>query len=160
MYRKLHRVMYTSCTAHHVNGDGLVRLQQDCLARNRRARLTGFMMYASGHYLEYLEGRPAMIASTLERVLLNRRYESVEVLYRGEAPTRLVRDWMLVVLNMEPRSVDHEVVDHPMVGLLDAVLRVPRVSLAVNDEFRLTVEGLRARAEAEQPHIVSKKHAA
>jgi hypothetical protein len=62
---------------------------------NRRDGITGFLLFNGHRFLQHLEGPPAMVQATFERISADPRHRAVVVLGRKEVDSRIFAKWAM-----------------------------------------------------------------
>jgi len=75
--------------------DSLLSLVQDASAFNKLNNITGVLVYANGKFGQLIEGEPAGIEITVERIRQSRRHKSLLVIGEGATRQRLFPQWSL-----------------------------------------------------------------
>ena len=64
-------------------------------ANNGRNRITGFLIFDKANFLQILEGDPADVEQTYQRIALDSRHENIAVIERREVSGRAFADWAM-----------------------------------------------------------------
>jgi len=88
---------YQSRAAEPPSDGALDELVQQARVRNRRAGVTGMLLYEDGRYLQTLEGPPEGLARIWASIRQDERHNDIEVLSEHLVPGRLFSDWDLLL---------------------------------------------------------------
>lgn len=81
------------------------RILSACRRRNGRDDISGFLHREEDIFIQYLEGPPDKIASTLARIKSDPRHRDVEVLDTGDLKKRHLPDWQMGFVDGDQLSV-------------------------------------------------------
>lgn len=92
---QLHRLVYASRATIPPKDfdDELRNLLIKSIVNNRRCDVTGLLLVHGDKFLQVLEGPQTSLETTFARIGADPRHESVTVISRGPAETRMFRDW-------------------------------------------------------------------
>jgi hypothetical protein len=100
----LHHLIYVSA-ARELLGDAELDGILASSARNNAAHgITGMLLYASGSFMQVLEGEEADVERTYARILPDRRHQSPFVIERGPIPARSFGSWSMGFRRLGPRD--------------------------------------------------------
>ena len=87
------------------------RVAQDS---NQRRRITGVLMYGSGHFVQFLEGPDEQVDNLIKRITADGRHTDLQIVLHRHATKRLLPDWSMGTLNFESEihgDIDAQVED-------------------------------------------------
>jgi hypothetical protein len=87
------RLVYRSRAALPLAGRPLADMLRAARRRNHRESVTGLLLADGSHYLQWLEGPPAGVATLMRSIALDRRHDSIEVLSDMAVPSRRFASW-------------------------------------------------------------------
>jgi hypothetical protein len=87
------RLVYRSRAALPLSGGPLADMLRAARCRNRQMCVTGLLMADGHHYLQWLEGPPAGVATLMRSIALDRRHDSIEVLSECPVASRCFAGW-------------------------------------------------------------------
>jgi hypothetical protein len=94
-----------------LQGDGLQRLLEQCVANNTRLGIKGLLLVSGKHILQALEGPPQFVNELFRKIVADDRHQDVElVTYEGHGGTHFY-DWSM-------RLVELDRLDAPVKALL------------------------------------------
>jgi hypothetical protein len=91
----LHRLIYISRVARQVRFGDADEIARGSAERNRRAGLTGLLLYTPSHFIQVLEGEPGAIASTYFRISKDSRHTHLRVIDDREVDGREFGPWAM-----------------------------------------------------------------
>lgn len=68
---------------------------ESAVRHNREDGITGMLLYAGGNFLQVLEGTPAQVRATYERICLDPRHGHITVLTEEEVAERHFENWSM-----------------------------------------------------------------
>lgn len=98
----LRHVLYCSQATRPLDEHHLTELLEQARAYNQRAGVTGLLCYEGGHFVQLIEGPPAVLGTLFARIERDPRHQHVRVLSAGQGPLRQFTDWRLVVAGTHP----------------------------------------------------------
>jgi Sensors of blue-light using FAD len=76
--------------------DGELRaLLQQARFRNLQAHVSGILLYTKGSFFQVLEGEPAVVDATFERITRDPRHDKITVIIREPIAERSFEDWSM-----------------------------------------------------------------
>jgi len=103
---QLETVIYASAAAPEMTPCVLYSLLAKARSYNRRLGVTGALLYAKGHFLQILEGRPEALDHLMEKIATDKRHKNVCVLYRIPIEERCFPEWSLGFPNVAEEMGD------------------------------------------------------
>jgi hypothetical protein len=94
--RKLLRLVYTSKFVRvdkSTFGEVVRTIVAKSIQNNRVDNVTGFLIAGDDQFLQLLEGPPAAVTETFERIGRDPRHDALTVIARSDADKRLFQDW-------------------------------------------------------------------
>ncbi len=86
--------MYQSYASDEFTGEALPQLLQQCSMQNQAADVTGLLLHTpDGRFAQLLEGRKQHVLAIYQRITLDRRNHSCEVLMEGPWSRRSFTSW-------------------------------------------------------------------
>lgn len=95
-------VLYCSQATGPFDERRLTELLEQARANNARHGITGLLCYEAGHFVQLIEGPPAVVAALFARLERDPRHQHVRVLSTGWGPLRQFTDWRLAVAGTHP----------------------------------------------------------
>lgn len=91
----LRRLIYSSRVARQVRFVDAEEIARSSVERNRRAGLTGLLLYTPSHFIQVLEGEPAAVAATYLHIAKDPRHTQLRVLDEREVDAREFGAWAM-----------------------------------------------------------------
>ena len=91
----LHYLIYRSQASRAVHEVTLPPLLQRARQHNQQANLSGLLLYASGQFLQVLEGPEPALSSLYARIRTDPRHFAVHTLAYGPVAERAFADWRM-----------------------------------------------------------------
>lgn len=88
-------LVYVSSARQPFSTADLSALLRQTRRNNLRDSITGMLLYASGNFLQVLEGDAARIAAAFERIRYDQRHKGILVLWQGAQLERQFPDWSM-----------------------------------------------------------------
>ena len=89
------RIVYVSKALARFPEKDLRSLLLVARSKNSAAEVTGMLVYSAGQFLQALEGEPAAVVSTFERISVDPRHTDVKTLQRGIYTDRWFANWAM-----------------------------------------------------------------
>jgi hypothetical protein len=89
------QLVYASSTPRLLGRDELLDILRVSRRNNAAVGVTGALVYTEGNVMQVLEGPPAAVEATYERVHRDPRHHNALVLLRAEAAGRSFPDWSM-----------------------------------------------------------------
>ncbi|GEM_PF-672983 len=153
MHHPLRQVVYISRASGRIAARDLVRIQSDSLPRNLRLRVSGFLIYSGGYFLQMLEGPNAAILETLERIAADDRHTDITRVYDRPGDRRLARGWSMAVFNLDQYGDPSHLDGDPRLGLVEATLNMTQIQHRAHNRLRLDLAALRDTIRGDLPTL-------
>lgn len=89
------RIVYVSTAIEPFSEDSLRELLEVARSNNVAAGVTGMLVYSRGQFLQALEGEPAAVISTFDRITADRRHIVVNTLQRSLHADQWFGNWAM-----------------------------------------------------------------
>jgi hypothetical protein len=89
------RMIYCSQATVDFSPEELVSLLELSRVNNQESGLSGMLLYSSQSFLQMLEGDPAALEETYERITADDRHVNLRLLLNADVSTRLFPDWTM-----------------------------------------------------------------
>ncbi len=89
------RIVYVSTPIAPFSEKDLRDLLSVARSKNEANRVTGMLIYSGGHFLQALEGEPADVIGTFERISLDPRHTNISTLHRGIFADQWFANWCM-----------------------------------------------------------------
>ncbi|MEO8621019.1 MAG: BLUF domain-containing protein [bacterium] len=94
MHSLTHLVYSSTATVALTQAD-IVAVLRASRRNNARVGVTGILLYTAGSFFQILEGHPAQVEATFERILTDPRHNRVVTLIRERIPRRTFGEWSM-----------------------------------------------------------------
>lgn len=103
---KIKQLVYISVATTPFSADGLKELTEVANKNNKRLAITGCMVYASGYFLQLLEGEDAAVEMLYQKITKDPRHKGTKVLLNQEVDEakRLFPNWFMTSFNVDTRA--------------------------------------------------------
>jgi hypothetical protein len=104
-------LVYTSKATSSVTPEMVELLSRTSELNNKRAGVTGLLLYGSGNYLQIMEGEADRVGPLFERVRKDSRHKNCQVLSRHATGQRCFTSWRMGLigrLDAEPDKCGNE----------------------------------------------------
>ena len=91
----MEQLVYVSYAAGHLDSGDVFEIVAASAARNPGRELTGFLSYAGGLFVQYIEGPPHALDTLLATLRHDPRHHGLEVIERQPIATRRFPDWRM-----------------------------------------------------------------
>lgn len=89
------RIVYASTSVAPFSEPELRDLLAQARANNAEAGVTGMLVYSGGQFLQVLEGEPAAVIGTFERIAADPRHMEIVTLQRGNFADQWFANWAM-----------------------------------------------------------------
>ncbi len=89
------RMIYCSQATVDFTPEELVSLLELSRVNNQASALTGMLLYSNQSFLQMLEGDPAALEATYDRIVADDRHINLRLLMNSDVPARLFPDWTM-----------------------------------------------------------------
>lgn len=96
--------IYTSSAVKKFSDKELFQLLEGAATFNRIHDITGLLLYASGTFMQVLEGAPEVVDELMRRIKLDTRHRDVNVLVRNLRTSRDFHQWHMGFRRMNKRD--------------------------------------------------------
>lgn len=101
-------LIYTSKASDTLTESAIRKLAKQSSSNNAKKKITGLLLYGSGHFLQVLEGHDVSVRSLYEYIRHDPRHHDCELLYREKRPARMFPDWNMGLLNLDTLSEEDQ----------------------------------------------------
>lgn len=91
----MRRILYCSQATQDLSPEELVALLALSRRNNEAAGLSGMLLYCSQSFMQVLEGEPAPLTQTYNRILTDPRHSNLRKLMDADVPTPMFPDWTM-----------------------------------------------------------------
>ena len=98
MGRDIYTLLYLSVASVRLAQNDLTNLLGTCRQYNAAHGLTGLLIYANGHWIEFLEGDQKDVDGLMTQIEQDPRHRDIEVIEKGTASAREFQDWSMAFL--------------------------------------------------------------
>lgn len=91
----LFHIIYVSTAVAPMTDDGLAELLHESRVRNARNRITGLLLYKSGHFMQALEGQEENVTKIFWSIKRDHRHRKIDVLRADYMQYRDFPDWTM-----------------------------------------------------------------
>jgi hypothetical protein len=116
------RIIYCSQATIDFSPDELVELLEKARLRNEAVGLSGMLLYCSESFLQTLEGDPASLDATYERIAADDRHSNLRLLMNADITSRLFPDWTMGFEHVDDEELSEDLegfvpeTAHPLVN--------------------------------------------
>ncbi len=82
----------------------LERIQKTAQANNSQQNIRGVLLYAAGHFMQWLEGTEASVRTLMARIATDPRHQDIQVIYTGNGPAQLSQWSMSMVVRADAQA--------------------------------------------------------
>ena len=127
MDEPIRQIIYRSIASLAVNDRLLLDIASAASRNNPHHRVSGFLLFRSGLFVQYLEGPPSRVAYLLDRVERDRRHHDIVRLADLMSESRLVGSWHMMVMNLEKCAQFTDDMSSPLCPMLKSILAMPKL---------------------------------
>ncbi|MGA3007268.1 MAG: BLUF domain-containing protein [Opitutaceae bacterium] len=99
---KLIQLVYISSAAIPLGKDDLMELLTKTQASNKKANITGLLLYRDGNFMQVLEGDEQNVLPLFEtRIMRDPRHTDVTTLFKGEIPEREFPEYSMAFRDLQ-----------------------------------------------------------
>lgn len=131
------RLMYASRAVPAVDQEELQALMRQCRTQNPQIGVTGVLCFASGIFLQVLEGSRTAVNRLYSRIVADTRHTDVELLAYEEIDERRFAGWAMGQVHMSGLN-PALLLKYSATATLDPYAVPGRVSMALFDELVAT----------------------
>jgi len=103
----LTHLIYASSATHLMSPTELFELLQKSRDKNRRAGLTGMLLYRGGNFLQVLEGEAQAVEAIYRIIEQDPRHRQVTHILRQTVSQRIFHEWEMGFTNLDTTDVKH-----------------------------------------------------
>lgn len=63
--------------------------------------ITGLLMHAGGHFVQFLEGEEQEVRFLFEKIVQDNRHDHIKLLFERKASERIFTDWSMPVIDLD-----------------------------------------------------------
>jgi hypothetical protein len=131
------RLMYASRAAENVDASALLSILKESKVKNPALGVTGVLCFASGIFLQVLEGGRAQVNSLYNRIVTDTRHTDVVLLSYEEIEERCFASWSMGQVNLS-RVNPSLLLKYSETGVLDPYSVSGKVSMSLFRELVAT----------------------
>jgi hypothetical protein len=113
------QIIYVSRATAYVDKTELYELTQVSGSNNKKAEVTGALVFCNGYFLQVLEGASAMLDTLLTKIERDPRHCDVQIISKQSRPRRLFQDWTMACLHESSMSPQQLACYQSWIQLLD-----------------------------------------
>ena len=104
MPKSVYQLVYISRATRPLDDAELGRLATDAKRFNDGHAITGLLLHDGGRFIQALEGRRVSVETVMERIMRDRRHDSIAYVERRPVPTRQFGGWSMDVRRIHDRQ--------------------------------------------------------
>ncbi len=97
----IHQLVYVSSATRLFSPPDLLALLEQSRRNNSRVGITGMLLYREGNFMQVLEGDPAAVLETHQRIVKDLRHHGLITLKNGRVAARSFAQWSMAFRNLE-----------------------------------------------------------
>ena len=105
----LNRLLYVSAARRLMSDHDLRILLNQAREANRLNGITGMLIYAEGHFVQYIEGPESAVTTLIQRIERDHRHHGLIRLLEGPLQSRAFTDWTMGFRSL--RRAEHPALD-------------------------------------------------
>jgi hypothetical protein len=116
------RMIYCSQATVDFSPEELISLLELARVKNQASGLSGMLLYSSQSFLQMLEGDPAALQETYERIVADDRHVNLRLLMNADVSVRLFPDWTMGFEHVEDEELADDLegftpeIEYPLVN--------------------------------------------
>jgi hypothetical protein len=116
------RMIYCSQATADFSPEDLISLLELARVKNQASGLSGMLLYSSQSFLQMLEGDPAALQETYERIVADDRHVNLRLLMNTDVSVRLFPDWTMGFEHVEDEELAEDLegftpeIEYPLVN--------------------------------------------
>lgn len=119
----LYELLYSSAAAVKFDDNTILYLLQEAREKNTHQNITGLLVYHGREFAQILEGEKEDVLSTFEKIRMDERHTSVNVIWQNSVESRSFTDWRMAFVHTEDMPSDPDTIPGALTGLdKDALL--------------------------------------
>jgi hypothetical protein len=130
----MHQIAYMSQATRYNSLDDLKQLCETASAHNRRADVTGLLIYDGKRFMQVIEGDATSVRSLMNRIAADNRHSRISYIADGSLYDRQFGDWGMACVgfstNMNPAELLAEV-KKIVVNVADRTLKAALIGFAL-----------------------------
>lgn len=91
----LTQLIYVSSAARVLDEGDIHRMLESSVRHNAANKVTGMLLYASGNFLQVLEGDEAVVDETMSRIIIDQRHHGIIVISKEQVSGRDFGAWSM-----------------------------------------------------------------
>jgi hypothetical protein len=91
----LNQLIYVSSATRKLDEDDILRILESAVRHNAANDVTGMLLYASGNFLQVLEGEEAAVDEAFSRISEDNRHQDIIEISREAVPSRDFAAWSM-----------------------------------------------------------------
>ncbi len=112
---ELVHTVYVSHARADLDTEALRDILASSIRHNDPAGITGFLLHGHGLFMQVLEGEPAAVEATMQRILADPRHDRLQMLDHGPIFRREFGDWAMGFKDLDKEALASEAF-RPFVG--------------------------------------------
>ncbi|MFW7380844.1 MAG: BLUF domain-containing protein [Oligoflexus sp.] len=130
MANNMVHLAYVSQATHPFSEKELFELIDRSQMNNKKANITGILVYNSGHFLQLLEGDEKLVSQLGETIAKDPRHKDMTIFFQASTPEIIFRDWYMAYKNLSEYNAG---LRGKISNLIDKAAQNPK--LTSKDEF-------------------------
>ena len=91
----LYSLIYVSAAINEIDSPTIAQILESARRHNELFEVTGLLLYKEGNFMQVLEGSPAAVHVTMERIIRDSRHHNITVLLKQAIPERHFGLWSM-----------------------------------------------------------------
>lgn len=91
----IYRILFHSRASFRMKEEEVFKILSKSKVNNKKAGLTGILLYVNGHFMEFLEGEERVVKAMFKKINQDPRHDDSKIVLQGVSPNRLFDGWNL-----------------------------------------------------------------
>lgn len=95
-----YQLTYRSLASEEISTEDIIDILRQSQSNNAAEEITGCLVFNEGYFVQLLEGEKATVKKRFDKIEIDKRHSTVDVLSEGESTERLFDDWTMAYLKL------------------------------------------------------------
>jgi hypothetical protein len=91
----MYHLVYTSMAITPFSEEDLIQLLEQSRASNKKAGITGMLLYTRSKFIQVLEGDQSVVNELYAKIEQDDRHKKIATVIEGESEERIFKDWAM-----------------------------------------------------------------
>jgi hypothetical protein len=102
----MYHLVYTSAAVAPFSESDLIQLLEQTRSSNKKAGVTGMLLYIRGKFIQVLEGEKSVVNALYTKIAADVRHKRIAIVIEGDSKHRMFENWSMGFKKLESQEFE------------------------------------------------------